>query len=68
MHTKCFSQQDEVEVGQWVPSTCGVCSIGCGVDIGVASGRIVGVRGQSGHPVNDGRLGPKGGADGIVRR
>jgi ferredoxin-nitrate reductase len=60
MHTKCFSQQDEVEVGQWVPSTCGICSIGCGVDIGVAGGQIVGVRGRTGHPVNDGRLGPKG--------
>jgi ferredoxin-nitrate reductase len=43
-----------------VPSTCGICSIGCGVDIGVAGGQIVGVRGRAGHPVNDGRLGPKG--------
>ena len=42
MHTRCFSQQDEVEVGQWVPSTCGICSIGCGVEIGVSGGRIVG--------------------------
>jgi ferredoxin-nitrate reductase len=61
MPSKCFSQQDDaVEVQQWVPSTCGICSIGCGVDIGVAEGRIVGVRGRAGHPVNDGRLGPKG--------
>jgi ferredoxin-nitrate reductase len=57
---RCFSQQDEGAVERWVPSTCGICSIGCGVDIGVAAGRIVGVRGVGGHPVNDGRLGPKG--------
>jgi ferredoxin-nitrate reductase len=30
------------------------------VDVGVAAGRIVGVRGRTAHPVNDGRLGPKG--------
>jgi ferredoxin-nitrate reductase len=43
-----------------VRSTCGLCSIGCGVEIGVDAQRIVGVRGVPGHPVNDGRLGPKG--------
>lgn len=56
-----FSQIDQEQpVGQWVPSTCGLCSIGCGVDIGVADGRVVGVRGRADHPVNLGRLGPKG--------
>src|SRR5262245_18643604 len=60
MHNTCFSQQDEGEVRQWVPSTCGICSIGCGVDIGVTDGRIVGIRGRTGHPVKDGRVGPKG--------
>jgi anaerobic selenocysteine-containing dehydrogenase len=58
---KVFSQQDAtVQVEQWVPSTCGICSIGCGVDIAVAAGQIVGVRGSARHPVNAGRLGPKG--------
>ena len=33
---------------------------GCGVDIGVAGGRIVGVRGRGDDRVNHGRLGPKG--------
>ena len=61
MPSKSFSHQDSaVEVQRWVPSTCGICSIGCGVDVAVADGRIVGVRGTAGHPVNDGRLGPKG--------
>jgi len=61
MTTRSFSQQDEsAPIERWVPSTCGICSIGCGLDIGVADGRIVGVRGRGDHPVNHGRLGPKG--------
>jgi len=56
-----FSQADAtVQVERWVPSTCGVCSIGCGVDVAVAAGQIVGIRGSARHPVNSGRLGPKG--------
>ena len=45
---------------QWVPSVCVLCSTGCGLDIGVADGRIVGVRGRPSDRVNHGRLGPKG--------
>ena len=48
------------QVERWVPSACVLCSNGCGLDIGVAGGRIVGVRGRSGDRVNHGRLGPKG--------
>ena len=56
-----FSQIDQdVRIDRWVESTCGLCSVGCRLDIGVSGGRIVGVRGRVGHPVNDGRLGPKG--------
>ena len=59
--SKPFSQVDEgTSASQWIPSTCGMCSIGCGIDIGVSDDQIVGVRGRLGHPVNDGRLGPKG--------
>ena len=50
----------EVEAERWVPSACVLCSNGCGLDIGVAGGRIVGVRGRAGDRVNHGRLGPKG--------
>ena len=61
MASRCFSQQDEaVHIERWVPSTCGVCSIGCGIEIGVTGAQIVGVRGRAEHPVNQGRLGPKG--------
>jgi anaerobic selenocysteine-containing dehydrogenase len=34
----------EQQVERWVPSACVLCSNGCGLDIGVAGGRIVGVR------------------------
>src|SRR5829696_9329887 len=44
----------------WVQSACVLCSNGCGLDIGVHDGRIVGVRGRAEDRVNHGRLGPKG--------
>jgi anaerobic selenocysteine-containing dehydrogenase len=50
----------EVEPERWVQSACVLCSNGCGMDIGVKDGRIVGVRGRAADPVNHGRLGPKG--------
>ncbi|MFE6685770.1 molybdopterin oxidoreductase family protein [Streptomyces sp. NPDC057743] len=50
--------QDHVE--RWVPSACVLCSNGCGLDIAVADGRIVGVRGRAEDRVSHGRLGPKG--------
>jgi ferredoxin-nitrate reductase len=50
---------DEAEVS-WHQSACVLCSNGCGMDIAVADGRIVGVRGREVDRVNHGRLGPKG--------
>lgn len=50
----------EGEPDAWVHSACILCSNGCGVDIAVKDGRIVGVRGAVDHPVNFGHLGPKG--------
>lgn len=44
----------------WVPSACVLCSNGCGLDIGVKEGKIVGVRGRTTDRINHGRLGPKG--------
>src|SRR3954468_1453519 len=44
----------------WVQSWCVLCSTGCGLDIGVRDGRMVGVRGRTKDRVNKGRLGPKG--------
>jgi ferredoxin-nitrate reductase len=61
MKEAVFSQQDElIPAEKWTPSVCGFCSIGCGLEIGTASGEIVAVRGREAYPVNRGRLGPKG--------
>ena len=45
---------------RWVSTTCGYCSVGCGMFIGVKDGRAVTVRGNPDHPVNRGLLCPKG--------
>ena len=45
---------------KWVPTTCGYCSVGCGIEIGVKAGKAVSVRGNEAHPVNMGKLCPKG--------
>lgn len=50
----------EEEPDHWVQSCCVLCSNGCGMDIGVKNGHIVGVRGREADRVNHGRLGPKG--------
>lgn len=44
----------------WVSTTCGYCSVGCGMFLGVKDGRAVSVRGNPNHPVNLGKLCPKG--------
>ncbi|MFO0929680.1 MAG: nitrate reductase [Gemmataceae bacterium] len=44
----------------WVQSCCVLCTNGCGLEIGVKDGRIVGVRGRPDDRVSHGRLGPKG--------
>ena len=51
---------DETDVDRWVQSACVLCSNGCGCDIAVKDGRMVGVRGRAVDVVNHGRLGPKG--------
>src|SRR4029078_12905995 len=48
------------DVDRWVQSECLLCSNGCGCDIAVKDGRMVGIRGRADDVVNHGRLGPKG--------
>jgi predicted molibdopterin-dependent oxidoreductase YjgC len=55
-----FLTVPEADVERWVQSACVLCSNGCGMDIAVAAGRMVGVRGRAVDRVNHGRLGPKG--------
>ncbi|MGO4534700.1 molybdopterin oxidoreductase family protein [Leifsonia sp. 2MCAF36] len=50
----------EADVDTWVRSACVLCSNGCGCDIAVKDGRMVGIRGRTDDPINRGRLGPKG--------
>ena len=45
---------------RWVATTCGYCSVGCGMFVGVKDGRAVSVRANPDHPVNLGKLCPKG--------
>lgn len=45
---------------RWVRTTCGYCSVGCGMLLGVRDGAAVAVKGDPDHPVNLGRLCPKG--------
>ena len=47
------------DVDSWVPSACLLCSNGCGLDIAVKDGQMVGVRGRAEDRVNHGRLDPK---------
>src|ERR1035438_3902591 len=44
----------------WVATTCGYCSVGCGMEIGVKEGRAIASRALASHPVNRGKLCPKG--------
>ncbi|MDE3104716.1 MAG: molybdopterin-dependent oxidoreductase [Acidobacteriota bacterium] len=45
---------------KWVKTTCGYCSVGCGMLVGLREGKAVTVRGNPDHPVNRGKLCPKG--------
>lgn len=45
---------------KWVDTTCGYCSVGCGIQIGVKAGKAISVRPLASHPVNRGKLCPKG--------
>lgn len=51
---------------QWVKTTCGYCSVGCGMLLGVREGKVVTSRGDPNHPVNRGKLCPKGLAEHYV--
>ncbi|MGI4758230.1 MAG: molybdopterin-dependent oxidoreductase, partial [Janthinobacterium lividum] len=45
---------------KWTKTTCGYCSVGCGMLVGTRDGVPVAVRGNPDHPVNRGKLCPKG--------
>jgi len=45
-----------VAIPTWRASVCPYCGVGCGVDVGIAEGRVVAVQGTQDHPVNRGDL------------
>ncbi|MBI4321839.1 MAG: molybdopterin-dependent oxidoreductase [Chloroflexi bacterium] len=56
-------------VGKWttgaaverlVPTHCPFCGVGCAMYLEVARGRVIGVEPREDHPINEGRLCPKG--------
>lgn len=44
----------------WIKTTCGYCSVGCGMDVGVKDDRIVGGSGRPGSPGQSRPFCPKG--------
>ncbi|MBL8229680.1 MAG: molybdopterin-dependent oxidoreductase, partial [Bryobacterales bacterium] len=54
-HTSAHRSAD-----RWVKSTCGYCSVGCGMELGVRDNRVVAIKGWDAHPVSGGKLCPKG--------
>lgn len=56
-----FGHMSETRIAdKWVSTTCGYCSVGCGMLVGVRDGKAVAARGDPRHPVNAGKLCPKG--------
>ena len=45
---------------RWVPNVCLQCPAGCGILVRVVDGRAVRIEGNPEHPINIGRLCPKG--------
>lgn len=45
---------------KYVPTICPYCGVGCGMNLVVVDGKVVGVEPWKRHPVNEGKLCPKG--------
>ncbi|MFA7198092.1 MAG: formate dehydrogenase subunit alpha, partial [Methanoculleus sp.] len=45
---------------QYVPTTCPYCGVGCGLNLVVNDGKLVGVEPNKRSPINEGKLCPKG--------
>ena len=45
---------------KYVPTTCPYCGVGCGLNLVVNEGKLVGVEPYKRSPVNEGKLCPKG--------
>ncbi|KUG19512.1 formate dehydrogenase alpha subunit [hydrocarbon metagenome] len=45
---------------KYVPTTCPYCGVGCGLNLVVSDGKVVGVAPWQRNPINEGKLCPKG--------
>ncbi|HVN65340.1 MAG TPA: formate dehydrogenase subunit alpha [Methanomicrobiales archaeon] len=45
---------------KYVPTTCPYCGVGCGLNLAVKDGKVVGVEPYRRTPINEGKLCPKG--------
>ncbi len=43
-----------------IKTTCGICPIGCGIVAEVENGKILKIKGDENHPLNLGKICPKG--------
>jgi len=60
-HKKNPIKMVDKKVDKWSYATCGYCSVGCSIEIGInAEGKVVGSRGVGGADVNRGKLCVKG--------
>src|SRR3990172_1551784 len=48
--------EDAPKAEKWFMSVCPYCGTGCGVNVGVAKGKVVAVKGMEDHPINKGEL------------
>lgn len=48
--------EDAPKAEKWFMSVCPYCGTGCGVNVGVAKGKVVAVKGMEDHPINKGDL------------
>ena len=48
------------EMLKYVPTTCPYCGVGCGLNLVVSEGKLVGVEPYKRSPINEGKLCPKG--------
>jgi len=66
-HDPRFGYISESRVADtWTKTTCGYCSVGCGMLVGTRNGKPVASRGNPDHPVNRGKLCPKGLSEHLV--
>ncbi|MDD1711902.1 MAG: molybdopterin-dependent oxidoreductase, partial [Methanoregulaceae archaeon] len=51
---------DKTSTFTYVPTTCPYCGVGCGLNLVVNEGKVVGVEPYKRSPINEGKLCPKG--------